>query len=368
MDLPGPLGKNRLKQSKHTNMKTLLKSLVIGMAGLFLLVSCGGKKSGKESLVGAGATFPLPYYNLAFDNYKQAHGVSVNYGAQGSGAGLRSLADQLVDFAGSDAFMSNEEMAAIPAVIHVPTCLGAAVLAYNLPGVDSLRLTAQLLNDIYLGKLTRWADPAIAAVNPGVTLPDIPVYPVYRSDGSGTTYVFSHYMEAVSAEWAETVGSGKSLKWPVGMAAKGNPGVAGVIKQTEGAIGYMGSEYAFSSKIPMALLQNAAGNFVLPGTESISAAASGNIPDDTRVMITNSEVAGAYPISCLTWMVVYREQAYKDRTIEQARALQDFLAWMVSDTAQSMTVKVHYAPLSEDMAAKAQAQIASMTYNGQPLR
>lgn len=349
-------------------MKTVLKTVIALMAGLLVLSSCGNRKSGNSGLVGAGATFPLPYYNLVFDNYKQSHGVAVNYGAQGSGAGIRSLADLLVDFAGSDAFLSQEEMGSIPAVIHVPTCLGAAVLAYNLPGVDSLKLTAPLLSDIYLGKLTRWSDPAIAAVNPGVKLPDIAIYPVYRSDGSGTTYVFSHYLEEVSPEWAGKIGSGKSLKWPVGMAAKGNPGVAGVIKQTEGAIGYMGSEYAFSSKIPMAMMQNAAGNFVLPGTESISAAAAGDIPADTRVMITNSSVADAYPISCLTWILVYKEQSYKGRSLEQARQLQSFLNWMVSDSAQDMTVKVHYAPLSKDMAAKAKAQIASMTYNGQAIR
>ena len=305
---------------------------------------------------------------MAFDAYKTATGVAVNYGAQGSGTGIRSLADRLVDFAGSDAFLNDEEMKSMPAVIHVPTCLGAAVLAYNLPGVKELRLTPQLLSDIYMGKLDMWSDPAIAAVNPGVALPDIKIFPVYRSDGSGTTYVFSHYLSQVSEEWAQEVGAGKALKWPAGMAAKGNPGVAGNIKQTEGAIGYIGSEYAFSAKIPMALMQNAAGNFVLPSTESISAAATGDIPEDTRVMITNSASEQAYPISCLTWLLAYQEQSYDGRTLEQAKALQDFLYWMIGPDAQAMTVKVHYAPLSPDMAAKAKARIASMTFNGQPLR
>lgn len=349
-------------------MKTMYKSVLFLMSMMFSLslISCGGGKK-SENLVGAGATFPLPYYNLAFDTYKQSSGVSINYGAQGSGAGIRSLADLLVDFAGSDAYLTDEEMSALPEVIHVPTCLGAAVMGYNLPGVDSLKMTSEILKDIYLGKVTRWSDASIVAVNPGVNLPDIAIHPVYRSDGSGTTYVFSHYLEQVSPEWAQQVGSGKSLKWPVGMAAKGNPGVAGIIKQTEGAIGYIGSEYAFSAKIPMARIQNSAGNFVLPGTESISACGQGNIPDDTRVMLTNSSVAEAYPISCLTWLIAYKEQAYDGRTIEQARSLQKFLNWMVSDSAQQLTVKVHYAPLSKDMAAKAKAQIASMTFNGQTL-
>lgn len=349
-------------------MKRIFKVAAFLMAGLSMLslVSCGSKKS--SGLVGAGATFPLPYYNMAFDAYKTSTGVAVNYGAQGSGTGIRSLADRLVDFAGSDAFLNDDEMKSMPAVIHVPTCLGAAVLAYNLPGVNELRLTPQLLSDIYLGKLTMWSDPAIAAVNPDVKLPDMKIFPVYRSDGSGTTYVFSHYLSQVSEEWAKTVGAGKALKWPVGMAAKGNPGVAGNIKQTEGAIGYIGSEYAFSARIPMALMQNAAGNFVQPSTESISAAATGNIPDDTRVMITNSASEDAYPVSCLTWILAYQEQAYDGRTIEQAKTLQDFLYWMIGQEAQAMTVKVHYAPLSADMAAKAKAQIASMTFNGQPIQ
>lgn len=349
-------------------MKKIFRSAVCLLAGLSMLslVSCGKKDA--SGLVGAGATFPLPYYNMAFDTYKTETGVSVNYGPQGSGAGIRSLSDRLVDFAGSDAFLNEDEMKALPEVIHVPTCLGAAVLAYNLPGVENLQLTPALLSDIYMGKVTRWSDPAIAAVNPGTALPDIAIYPVYRSDGSGTTYVFSYYLSQVSEDWAKTVGAGKSLKWPVGMAAKGNPGVAGNVKQTEGAIGYIGSEYAFSAKLPMAKIQNAAGNFVLPGTESISAAATGDIPDDTRVMITNSAAADAYPISCLTWILAYREQSYDDRTIEQARALQDFLYWMIGEEAQGMTVKVHYAPLSADMAAKAKQQIASMTFGGQPIQ
>lgn len=349
-------------------MKRIFRIIACLVASLAMLawVSCGSGKS--SGLVGAGATFPLPYYNMAFDAYKTATGVAVNYGAQGSGTGIRSLADRLVDFAGSDAFLNDEEMKTMPAVIHVPTCLGAAVLAYNLPGVKELRLTPQLLSDIYMGKLTMWSDPAIAAVNPDVKLPDLKIFPIYRSDGSGTTYVFSYYLSQVSEEWAQEVGAGKALKWPVGMAAKGNPGVAGNIKQTEGAIGYIGSEYAFSARIPMALIQNAAGNFVQPGTESISAAATGNIPDDTRVMITNSASEQAYPISCLTWLLAYQEQSYDGRTIEEAKALQDFLYWMIGEDAQAMTVKVHYAPLSTDMASKAKEQIASMTFNGQPIQ
>ena len=186
-------------------MKKIFRSAVCLLAGLSMLslVSCGKKDA--SGLVGAGATFPLPYYNMAFDTYKTETGVSVNYGPQGSGAGIRSLFDRLVDFAGSDAFLNEDEMKALPEVIHVPTCLGAAVLAYNLPGVENLQLTPALLSDIYMGKLTMWSDPAIAAVNPDVKLPDLKIFPVYRSDGSGTTYVFSYYLSQVSEEWAQEV-------------------------------------------------------------------------------------------------------------------------------------------------------------------
>ena len=294
------------------------KLIIIALA--LSLAACGHSKKKTSDyksnidLTAAGATFPLPYYNLAFKTYKDSTGVSVTYGGIGSGGGIRSLKDRIVDFAGSDAYLSEAEMAEMPApVVHIPTCMGAVVMAYNLPEVKELQLTGDMIADIFLGKITRWNDPRIQQVNPGVTLPDKAVSPVYRSDGSGTTYVFSDYLTKISAPWAENIGTGKALKWPVGIAAKGNPGVAGTISQTPGAIGYIGSEYAFALKIPVAKLQNKAGNFVAPTTESISAAADIEMPADTRTMITDSPVADAYPISCFTWILLYQEQAYKNQ-------------------------------------------------------
>ena len=296
----------------------------------------------KVSISGAGATFPLPFYNLAFKTYQDKTGNSITYGGIGSGGGIRSLKDKIVDFGGSDAYLSDKEMSEMPAaVVHIPTCMGAVVLAYNLPGVDNLKLTGDIIADIYLGKITKWNDSRIAAINPGVNLPDKAMSPVYRSDGSGTTFVFSDYMTKVSPEWAEKIGTGKSLKWPVGMAAKGNPGVAGVISQTEGSIGYVGSEYAFAMKIQFAA--------------------------DTRTMITNSAAPDAYPISCFTWIILYKEQAYADRNQAQAEETLKLLNWMLDAEAQALTTKVNYSPLPEKAVKNAKALLKSVTYNGQPV-
>lgn len=334
----------------------------------FGLAACGNSKKGTDSgiqITGAGATFPLPYYNLAFKTYQDTTGNSVTYGGIGSGGGIRSLKDQIVDFGGSDAFLSGAEISEMPAaVVHIPTCMGAIVLAYNLPEVKELQLTGEVIADIFLGKITLWNDARIKAINPEVTLPAQTINPIYRSDGSGTTHVFSDYLSKVSPEWSTVVGVGKSLKWPAGIAAKGNPGVAGNISQTPGSIGYIGSEYAFALKIPVARLQNPAGNFITPSTESISAAATADIPADTRTMITNSPAAEAYPISCFTWIILYQEQAYNGRTEAQAQATVGLLNWLTNPYAQDLTTRVHYSPLPPAVLANAKTLLKSVTYNG----
>ena len=287
------------------------KLIIIALA--LSLAACGHSKKKTSDhksnidLTAAGATFPLPYYNLAFKTYKDSTGVSVTYGGIGSGGGIRSLKDRIVDFAGSDAYLSEAEMAEMPApVVHIPTCMGAVVMAYNLPEVKELQLTGDMIADIFLGKITRWNDPRIQQV---------------------------------------------------GIAAKGNPGVAGTISQTPGAIGYIGSEYAFALKIPVAKLQNKAGNFVAPTTESISAAADIEMPADTRTMITDSPIADAYPISCFTWILLYQEQAYKNRPEPLAQATE----------AQDITTKVHYSPLPASTVKNAKQILKTITYNGQPI-
>ena len=339
------------------------------------IASCGNSKKNKDgkqskvNIAAAGATFPLPFYNLAFKTYQQSTGATVTYGGIGSGGGIRSLKDKIVDFGGSDAYLSDQELAEMPGeVVHIPTCMGAVVIAYNLPEIKDLKLSGEIVADMYLGKITKWNDKAIQDLNPGLRLPDQDINPVYRSDGSGTTFVFSDYLSKVSGEWKEKIGAGKSLKWPAGLAAKGNPGVAGTVSQTPGAIGYVGSEYAFALNMPMAQMRNSSGNFIVPTTESISAAASGEIPADTRTMITNPSAPDAYPISCFTWIILYKEQAYADRSQAQAKATVDLLKWMLGQEAQALTTKVHYSPLPQGAVDNANALLNSVTYNGQPIQ
>ena len=344
-----------------------MKNCLYLLLATLMLTACGNRQSkdtpsGKE-IAGAGATFPLPYYNIIFKDFGEKSGNKVTYGGIGSGGGIRSLIDQTVDFGASDAYLSDEELKSAPAeIVHVPTCMGAVVLAYNLPEVKGLKLTGEVISGIYLGTITRWNDEAIRALNPDLTLPDKSVTPVYRSDGSGTTFVFSDYMTKVSTEWAEKMGTGKSLKWPAGIAAKGNPGVAGIIQQTEGAVGYIGSEYGFALSIPVAQLRNSAGNFVEPNTESISAAANVELPADMRTMVTNSSQAEAYPISCFTWILVYKNQAYGKRTEADSEVLISLLDYVLSPEAQSVAANVHYSPLPAAALKNAQDLVRSVGY------
>jgi len=353
-----------------------MKKLVTIILAVFVLASCSNsskkqsdeKSASKVSLTAAGATFPLPYYNMVFEMYSNTTGVLVTYGGVGSGGGIRSLTDKVVDFGATDAFLEDDKLAEMPGtVVHIPTVMGAVVIAYNLPGVDDLKLSNELLEKIFLGEITKWNDPLIKANNPDVTFPDKEITFVHRSDGSGTTQIFSDYMTKVSTKWAGNVGVGKSLQWPVGLGAKGNPGVAGTISQTEGSIGYIGSEYAFAQKIQTAKVQNSSGNYISPSIESVSAAAQGEIPDDTRIMLTNSDNPESYPISGFTWIILYKEQNYNNRSKEQALATVELLDWMISEEAQSQAEKVNYAPLPESAVLKAKAILRSVTFDGEPL-
>ena len=348
-------------------MKKIFKSAMTMVAAL-AMVSCGGNATNgsreAQELSGAGATFPLPFYNVVFEKFAEVNGDVVAYGGIGSGGGVRNLRDKIVDFAGSDAFLSDKEMAEMAPVVHIPTCMGAVVLAYNLDGVKELKLSGEIIADIFAGNITMWNDERLATLNPDVKLPAEAIIPVFRSDGSGTTFVFTDYLTKVSPMWREKFGAGKSVNFPSGQAAKGNPGVAGVIKQTKNSIGYVGSEYAFAQKIPYARIQNARGEFVLPSSATISAAASGVIPADTRCSITNADAAGAYPISTFTWMIIYKEQNYSDRSKEQAMATLDLLKYILSDEAQHITSEVHYAPLPSKAKELSMTNLKTVTYDG----
>ena len=352
-------------------MKNLIGIITLAL----LLSSCGNSTGGGNkdseniSITAAGATFPLPFYNLAIKNYSSNTGTILTYGGVGSGGGIRSLKDKVVDFGASDAFLNAQQEGEMPAeIVHIPTCIGAVVIAYSLPGIENLKLSNENLQDIFLGSITHWNDDRLKETNPGVDLPDLAVTVVHRSDGSGTTYIFSDFMSKISSDWESEVGRGKSLQWPVGLGAKGNPGVAGTIKQTAGAVGYIGSEFAFAQKIPVAQVENSAGKYVTPSLESISAAAKGEIPSDTKVMLTCSTDPDAYPISGFTWLILYKEQSYDGRSKAQAEETLNFLSWIIEKDAQALAQQVNYAPLPEKTVAQARELLGSVVFEGQPLQ
>ena len=266
-----------------------------------------------KELLGAGATFPYPLYSKMFDSYHKAYKVKINYQAIGSGGGIRQLINKTVDFGGTDAFMSDEKLKELPSIIHIPTCLGAVSVTYNIPGDLALKFTPELISDIFLGKITHWNDPRIQEINSGVKLPDIKIVVVHRSDGSGTTFIFTDYLSKISGEWKEKVGRGKSVNWPIGLGAKGNPGVAGLVKQLPGSVGYVELIYALQNNMPVGTVKNKQDVFVAPSLEATSLAANVAIPDDTRVSLTDTDAQQGYPISGFTWIIVFKEQNYNQR-------------------------------------------------------
>jgi len=296
---------------------------------------------------GAGATFPYPIYSKWFDEFhKRNPDVQINYQSIGSGGGIRQVTDGTVDFGASDGPMTDEQLAAtkVP-ILHLPTVLGAVVPTFNLKAVESLRFTPETVAGIFLGKITRWDDPAIAQANPGVTLPAEAIVPVHRSDGSGTTYVFTDYLTKVSPEWAKSVGKGTAVNWPVGLGGKGNEGVTGLVKQTPNAIGYVELVYAVQNKLPVGAVKNRGGRFVQASLDSITAAAASaasNMPSDFRVSITDAPAAEAYPIASFTWLLV----PTRIKDAEKGRAMKEFLVWMLAD-GQKLAPALQYAPLPE---------------------
>jgi len=306
----------------------------------------------QTTLNGAGATFPYPMYSKWFSEYHKAHpDVQINYQSIGSGGGIRQVLEGTVDFGASDGPMSDEQLSqAKVKILHIPTVLGAVVPAYNVPGVSGeLHFSPPVIADICLGKITSWNDKAIARDNPDAKLPDKPIIVVHRSDGSGTNYIFTDYLSKVSPEWKERVGKGTSVKWPVGLGAKGNEGVAGMIRQMEGAFGYVELIYAAQNKIPYGAVKNAAGNWTKGSLEGATAAAGSvkEMPADFRVSITNAPGKDAYPISSFTWLLIPTQS--KDPG--KGKILVDFLNWMLND-GERMTKELNYASLPENVAAK----------------
>ena len=321
---------------------------------------------GAKEILGAGATFPYPYYSKLFDEYNKKTGVKVNYQSIGSGGGIKQLQAKTVDFGASDAPMSDDELKASAPIVHIPTCLGADVITYNLPGVTTLKFSGEVIADIFLGKITKWNDKSLMALNAGVKLPDMAISVIHRSDGSGTTYIFSDYLSKVSTTWNTKPGKGKSLDWPVGLGAKGNEGVSGMIKQTPGSIGYVELIYALENKMPVASLKNKSGNFVDASIKSVSAAGNVTLPPDTRVSITNTDVKDGYPISSFTYLLVYKTQNYDTRTEIQAKGTMDLIWWVLHD-GQKMAAPLNYAPLPDAALKAAEANAKSVMFNNKAL-
>lgn len=352
--------------NKTPRVSVFLVMLVIFTLGMVVPVFAQ-KSDSNITLLGSGATFPAPFYSKIFDVYASTKGVKVNYQAIGSSGGLKNIMDKVVDFGGSDSFVKNADFAKYSApIVHIPTVIGAVVLTYNLPGVTNLRMTGEVIADIYLGKISRWDDAKIAALNPTVKLPKMAIMPVYRSDGSGTTFNFTAYLAAISKEWKEKVGNANSVNWQAGQGAAQNAGVAAVVQQTPGSIGYVELAYANQNKMPVISIKNAAGNWIEPNLNSISKAAAINLPADTRILLANTQASEGYPICALTWIIVYKEQNYSGRTLQQARELVNLLSWIVRD-GQKYANALDYATLPDQAVKTAEAVIKSITYDGKPI-
>jgi len=310
----------------------------------------------ETQLNGAGATFPYPMYSKWFSEYNKLHSdVQINYQSIGSGGGIRQVLNSTVDFGASDGPMSDDQLKQSKVkILHIPTVLGAVVPAYNIPGVNGeIKFTPDVLANIFLGKISNWNDAAIAKANPGIKFPDQSIIVVHRSDGSGTTYIFTDYLSKVSKDWQGSVGKGTSVAWPRGLGGKGNEGVAGQIRQLPGSIGYIELIYALENKIPFGSVQNAAGNFVKASLDGVTeAAASAKMPDDFRVSITNPPGKTAYPISSFTWLLIPAQA----KDANKGKIIADFLNWMVTD-GQKMTTQLSYAPLPQNVADKVKAAI-----------
>jgi phosphate transport system substrate-binding protein len=368
-----------MKKNSLSFRSTLtVAALVVGsMFTAFSLVSCGGgggasggdsTSSNDDALLGAGSSFDYPLFSKQFSVYNQANGLKVNYQSVGSGAGISQLTAKTVDFGASDAVMNGKQDSALSSpAIHIPITCGAVALTYNLPDVkDTLNLTPDIIAGMFLGTITKWNDPKIVAANKGVKLPVTAIYIAHRSDGSGTTNIFTTYLTKVNADWSTKVGKGSAVNWPTGIGGKGSEGVSGTVKQTPGAIGYVEMSYAIQNKMAYARVQNKAGNFITPTIASVTAAANVQIPPDSKVSLTNTDALDGYPISGFSWVIVYKEQNYNSRSLDRASKLVKLLSWMIHD-GQQYSGALNYAPLSPAAVNVGDAILKTATYDGKPI-
>jgi phosphate transport system substrate-binding protein len=337
-----------------------------------LILSCGKDdkdriSNSEKELLGAGATFPYPLYSKMFDVYSKENNMKVNYQSVGSGAGIQQLTNTTVDFGASDAFMTDDELNKAPGkVVEIPTCLGAVTVVYNLPNNQEVKLTPEVLADIFLGRIKKWNHENIKSINPGVNFPDLDIAVVHRSDGSGTTFVFTDYLTKVSNEWKEIAGTGKSVKWPIGLGAKGNEGVGGLVKQTPGAIGYVELIYASQNKMMTASLKNKKGNFIKPSLKSTNAAANVELPDDTRISLTNTDADEGYPIVSFTWILIYQDQNYNNRSEARGKEVAKLIWWMTHE-GQKYVEPLEYASLPPEAVKKVETILKTVNFGGKLL-
>jgi phosphate transport system substrate-binding protein len=350
-----------------TILKHATRSLALGVGLLAALAPAALASQASGNLTGAGATFPYPIYSKWFDTYHEKTGIEINYQSIGSGGGIQQIKAGTVDFGASDAPLADARLKEMPRrLLHFPTVAGAVVLAYNLPSVKQpLMLTPEVIAGIYMGKITTWNDKRIAAANPGVGLPAAPILAVHRSDGSGTTNIFTTYLSAVNTPWKEMVGANTSVSWPSGIGGKGNEGVSGLIRQTQGAIGYVELAYAKQNHLPVAHVRNRTGKFIEPTLASTTAAAQGAAPmlaKDVRFPIANSPAPDAYPICGLTFLLLYQDQ----RDPAKGHALAGFIDWAIHD-GQAMAAALDYARLPDAVVKVNEASLKRLTLSGKPL-
>ena len=333
--------------------KSLTQTLKAAAAAALGFAILGGPSAQAQDLNAAGATFPAPLYQQWFQEYKAATGVQINYQAIGSGGGIKDITGHVVDFGASDAPMNADELRGAPGILHIPTVAGPVCISYNVPGVGSgIRLTGDVVADIFLGQITKWNDSRITRLNPGTNFPNLNISTAHRSDGSGTTNIFTTYLSEISPSWKSSVGAGKSVHWPVGLGGKGNQGVAQLVRQNEGGIGYIELNYAVKNVIPYAAIRNAKGKFIYPSVETTTAAASGvTLPPDFRKVITNTESPGGYPITGFTFLLVYRTGTKPE--------VKKFLNWMLT-TGQKDAPSLQYAPLPANVDKRSLAAVANI--------
>lgn len=339
------------------------------LLGVLILLSPVAKSFAQDNtLLGAGSSFVYPLFSKMFAEYDKEYKVKVNYQSVGSGAGILQLTNKTVDFGASDAPLNEEQSKKAGApVLHIPMAAGGVVVTYNIPGVSSdIKMTPNLISEIYLGKITNWKNVEIMNINKGVALPDLGIIVIHRSDGSGTSFCFTDYLSKVSPEWKSKVGKATSVNWPAGLGGKGNEGVAGLVKQTPGGIGYVELAYAIQNKMPVAQVQNSAGKFITPNLASITAAGNIELPADAKVSITNTSNPAGYPISTFTWAMIYKEQNYNNRSAARAMDLLKLLSWNVTK-GQIYCAPLNYAMLSKEALNVAEILLKSATYKGKSI-